>query len=130
MGVDITLHIEVQIADRWEHYAERSNYRDYKLWSLMGKGWSEPAIVEPRGLPDDANAVTRIDHAQQDVYDASWLSAAEIAELVKQYTAIMWPPNEYWSTAWFGYLFRSESWTEVELPDGVTDFRFVFWFDQ
>ena len=133
MGVDITLHIEVKIAGRWEHYGRSPDFRDYALFSLMGKGWNGPPIAEPRGMPEDASAVTRVDYDfwRGNCYSPSWLSSQEVAELVRRHTPHPTTrPVEWWSTDYFGYLFQSDSWTEVELPAGVEDFRFVFWFDQ
>ena len=130
MGVDISLHIEIQINGRWEHYGQAPPFRDYALFSLMACGWSCEPIVEPRGLPDDMNAVTRVAYDQEQTgYRASWLTSHEVAELVRRYTDQIEVKKPFWSTDYFGYLFFSESWTEVELPEGATDFRFVFWFD-
>lgn len=131
MGVDITLHIEVKIAGRWEHYGRSPDFRDYALFSLMGKGWDGPPIVAPRGLPSDVNPVTLAAHRDDCDYGPSWLSSQEVAELVRRHTPQRTTrPVEWWPSDYFGYLFHSDSWTEVELPAGVEDFRFVFWFDQ
>jgi hypothetical protein len=138
MGCDIHLHVEVKIDDQWFHYNHIDMGRNYKVFGHMaGVRCHIDPITYPKGLPDDISAVTKIDvqHWGQDAHTHSWLSSEEVSEL----TDIIMNdpecciPKDYRCCDWWGYFFGNSyaGFTDYpdDKPDGIQDFRFVFWFD-
>ena len=146
MGCDIHLHIEVKLHGRWEHYAAPNIERWYRLFGVMAgvRGDEEP-IVAPKGFPADASELTRIIRKDYGVdgHTDSWLDHDEIMQLEKHLEK--WRIEDG-DKAPFGtfdleygilhtYLAGSSftaHWQFTDcyyLPTGVTDVRFVFWFD-
>lgn len=130
MGCDIHLHQEVKIDGRWEYYGNPRVPRNYPLFTKMaGVRGVEKPIVSPRGVPADATAMTKF-HAERERGDAhthSWLSRAEILELI-QWMSRSLHSSSFWSSDYFGYYF-GDPWEREDAVAGVEDFRFVFWFD-
>lgn len=135
MGCDIHLHQEVKINGEWHHYRHRSIDRSYKLFALMAgvrnNSKLEP-VVQPKGLPEDLTFLTRYDYEENwgsDAHTPSWLDPQEVKQVIERFfTEDIWEAEK-----WFGYLF-GHSWTELlqypsEMPKGLEDYRFVFWFD-
>jgi len=132
MGCDIHLHQEVKINGVWHHYREQRVVRNYELFAVMAgvRGESEP-VAEPKGLPNDATALTMWDVARwnQDAHTFSWLDAEEIYQvIIRHFIADVWAASE-----WFGYLFGN-SWLGYtqypeDRPEGLEDIRWIFWFD-
>lgn len=145
MGTDIHLHLEVQIDGQWHHYGAPSVGRYYDLFGLMAgvRGDQEP-IVQPRGLPVDASALTRLCFKRDDGHTASWLEAEEIARLEHEW-ALLGKHTRHGGRAradinrdlehsvLHTYLFGN-SWAGFALyrndyPREIEDVRWVFWFD-
>ena len=133
MGCDIHAHAEVKIKGKWEHYDQPEFQRDYELFERMAgvRGDVANAIVAPRGLPDDATALTRFDSERwgSDGHSHSWLSAQELYELAA------WDKKRGYSDfkrSWDQWLFGGNYSDFIKYPKdrrGVEDVRFVFWFD-
>jgi hypothetical protein len=144
MGCDIHLHVEVKINGKWEHYNAPDVERHYRLFAKMAGvrnyGNEVQPISLPRGLPTDINAMTKFmsDYEGRDGHNHSWLSSAEVAELIKSRAEWEYPhydPNSNTGGSdLFGYFFGN-CFDDFGSPDskerlkGVEDFRFVFWFD-
>jgi hypothetical protein len=149
MGCDIHLHVEIKINGQWAHYNHPDISRNYRLFNKLAgvRSYTDEItpISNPRGLPADCSATTRLDRSRwdSDGHSDSWISAAEIAELER------WSRDDmgwvgalgrgWWMEDTFGYFFGNSyaGWTQY--PDdytnarlrelGVEDVRFVFWFD-
>lgn len=148
MGCDIHVHTEVKVDGVWHHYGAPNTTRNYALFSKMAnvrndepgdKDYIEP-IAEPRGLPDNATALTLFDNKRwnSDGHSHSWLNAGEIAALVlwlEQYAKEQrWDLNIWlWEPDNFGYLFGNTWSGFTRYPgdrlEGLKDVRWVFWFD-
>lgn len=146
MGCDIHLHVEAKVNGHWEHYSNPDVQRNYELFAMMAgvRGDATP-IALPRGLPEDANRLTRLDaEYHDDGHNHSWLSSEEVCLLAERGAKEFgWKqtwhrgPNPGWETDYFGYFFRNTFWGWHAFPEdrkhlresGVEDFRFVFWFD-
>lgn len=147
MGCDIHLHIELMTNGKWEHYATPNIVRWYRLFGAMAgvRDESEPPIISPKGFPSDAAVLTRIIREDYgiDGHSDSWLDHNEIMQLEDRLEE--WaksagdkePWNRYdlesgiLNTYLSGNSFTSH-WRYDDmpyLPSGVTDVRFVFWFD-
>lgn len=129
MGCDIHPHIEVKIKGRWEHYSCPPIQRWYQLFAKIcgvrnNPIWGITAISEPRGLPDDINIVTALCYELEDHHTPTWLSAAELDEL------IWWAEREMGQTMFqhkeVGYL-TCNMFSNRE-PE-FEDCRFICWFD-
>jgi len=143
MGCDIHLHVEIKVADKWEHYAAPNINRSYKLFEKMAgvRGFLINAIIAPKGLPEDLNIITRksADYWKVDGHSWSWLNLEEISilsdwlgELGKKeerdflkYDLEHSILHTYCEGNSFGGLFKYPD----EKPEWIEDVRFVFWFD-
>lgn len=146
MNCDIHLHIEVKLNNKWEHYAAPSVPRFYKLFAKMANvrnnGDVQP-ISEPKGLPSDLTTLTSYDVKRwdSDGHSHSYLDAAEICELsewlgeIEKHSAITGQRDDVdlehhiLHTYCFSNRFGGIHKYPEDRPDGVTDVRFVFWFD-
>lgn len=152
MGVDITLHAEIKLSKtgKWHNYGTYNPTRYYRVFNWMAgiRGpYADIEPLKPKGLPDDMSEVTRLaaEHNAGDVHAGSWLSSAEVEGLMAHIAAEIndvlgdncGAAMESWMTGtrkpnpWTGpwaYLFNN-GWHTTSLPEGATDFRFVFWFD-
>jgi hypothetical protein len=140
MGCDIHVHGEVKINGKWEHWTHPKIPRDYDLFTKMAgvrdREVGVTPIADPRGIPDDISEVTRFAwrHDEPDAHSASWLSGAEIDRLEEWYAKDGGPQGQWRSLCHhvIGYVFGN-GWNVAEhpndYPNGVTDARLVFWFD-
>lgn len=135
MGTDIHVHVEVMINNKWHHYNNPSIDRNYKLFGKMGgvRLYDDITPIAPtRGLPDDLSEITKIDAGiwGADGHSHTFLMDNEIHELKNWYTQIFRPEtseNPFFNQIfgyWLGHGFELDN----ETPE-VTNFRFVFWFD-
>ncbi len=149
MGCDIHLHTEVKINGVWHHYGCPQVWRSYNLFAKLAnvRNYEDPGspeyiepISEPRGLPEDATAVTKYDSDRWGVdgHSHSWIGAQEIAQVAEwaKKRGMEKAPNGmegFWESDMFGYLFGND-WSGFtkypdERPEGLEDIRWVFWFD-
>jgi len=140
MGCDIHLHEEVKIEGEWHHYGAPSMPRHYDLFGKMaGVRGEEDPIVEPRGMPEDATLLTRMDFERygSSKHDASWLGPEEIAKLYDwMHENVVTEEFEFPEHRYFDYCFGStfagfhEYGTRgTSIPEAVENVRFVFFFD-
>ena len=141
MGCDIHLHIEIKVADKWEHYSCPSIDRWYRLFGKMAgvRTDEEDYISIPKGLPEDMSVVTKMSYKswEGDAHSMSWLSSKELLELSKWLDNI--PTEECrtsFNTVFKTYLFGNyfiefleEEDEDNMFPQELQDFRFIFWFD-
>lgn len=134
MGCDIHLHVEIKIAGKWEHYNHPDVNRCYALFGKMAGVRDDriKPISLPKGLPNDASITTKFDSEYVQGHSHSYLTSKEVVKL------ILWGTNyfdrdDWWDSDFFGYLFDSgfDNFIKYpeEYPEGLEDFRFVFWFD-
>ena len=127
MGYDITAHVEVKIKGTWHHLHELEIDRNYALFDLMAGvfgGKYQAPITSPRGLPEDCTFLTKFSSEYWLGSHHSWLSAGEVAQVVRW--AIITQGKPYNS---FGTIFGC-GWTCFEeCPKGIEDARLIFWFD-
>ncbi len=146
MECNIYLHTEVKINGEWHHYGTPDVSRNYHLFARMAGVRSDgevKPIAPPRGIPDDATALTKFDRAHWGVdgHSHSWLGAEEITELTKYIAEVIKLRDGLGMSLWdcdnFGYFFGN-TWggfwecrndPNSGTPKGVEDIRFVFWFD-
>lgn len=135
MGCDIHPHIEVKIADKWEHYSCPQIDRHYKLFEkICGvRGEVKNAIAPPRGLPDDASVVTKLCYQYEDSHSATYLTQAEFVHLIKWYDDFMRTREAGWYS-WehqcLGYITgNSFDLGHGGHPPEIQDVRFICWFD-
>ena len=142
MGCDIHFFTEIKINDEWLMYDQPGIRRNYMLFAKMAgvrNYWDDlNPISPPKGIPNDISKTIRFiyDYEKCDAHSESWLSSGEVMELYKfldtdKFKEYMNGNNRGWQI--FGYLFGND-WTgfveyKDEMPDGLQDFRWVFWFD-
>ena len=145
MGCDVHLHIEVKIEDEWHHLNHLEPKRNYAMFAKMAgvrnDSTGETPLALPRGLPGDATKLTLIDSAAwgSDGHHHSWLSWEEVEDLDEfaEHLGPMGPKEEGCQfEVWLGnrgavFLFEDgwERGGEGAAERGITDLRFVFWFD-
>lgn len=130
MGCDIHMHIEVQIAGKWEHFSAPDIRRHYALFGKLAgvRNQDIKPISEPRGLPEKPSAITWLDlrYWASDGHTYSWLTGAELEEVDR------WMFKNHDTFGVFGYLFGN-GW-DLETNGGarelgIEDVRAIFWFD-
>ena len=135
MGCDIHLHIEIKMDGKWEHYANPWVDRCYALFGVMaGVRGDGPAIVEPKGLPEDMSIITRADYEmmERDAHTPSWLDEDEIDKLSRWLgTRKEGLEGDILHTFLFGNGLTSfKRYKDGHyVPPGCTAVRLVFWFD-
>lgn len=135
MGCDIHAYIEVKIGGRWVCHSQPRIKRAYGIFGkLAGVRDCGPAIIEPRGFPEDASEIVRIEYEYDDVdaHTAGWLTANELQKFID------------WLIETEGHEFASD-WQHEQLgyvtgnspqyipgrgyPERYEAMRLVFWFD-
>jgi hypothetical protein len=150
MGCDIHAHVELRVAGKWEHYATPSIDRRYRLFGAMaGVRGEVPAIVKPKGVPDDMSVITRLDWEKWgvDAHTPSWLNEEELDLLQKWLDAEkikVDKKEEKYPCMFFDleagvlnrtYMFGNsltafKHYTDYEyIPKNCDAVRLVFWFD-
>lgn len=141
MGCDIHAFIEVKFGGAWHYYGELKVGRDYELFERMAgvRGYKSAAMLPPRGLPEDAGAMTVFikNDWGSDGHSHSWFSAVEMEALdawhKKRFLSHERPASVFTRQPETLYLFGNDidSWWRWprERPKGVEDIRLVFWFD-
>jgi len=137
MGCDSHCHLEIKVGGTWLHYSAPRVHRNYELFEKMAgvRGEERKAIAPPRGIPGDASDVTKLEAKWlgSDCHSHSWLSANELAEIIKfqekQYGNDFWKvSHQEWGylngNGWDGFLKYRDSY-----PKEIEDIRLVFWFD-
>jgi hypothetical protein len=139
----------VKIDDEWHHLNHLRPTRNYRMFAKMANVRNDPTgeapIAMPRGLPDDVTRLTAIDAAAmvEDGHNHSWLSWQEV-EVLSEFCEELKPMGFNTFSQFEGWLNNSpiglylfgDSWTRNPDGDryfygarGMTDLRFVFWFD-
>jgi hypothetical protein len=137
MGCDIHVHTEVKIKGKWEHFSHTGTCRNYGLFEKMAgvRGSDENAISLPKGVPPDISSVTEHDLESWDcdAHSRSWFSRDEIKQLYRWWKDEHMPKyggSSYLSSEeYFGHGPQYMDWDDAELPEGIEDVRWVFWFD-
>ena len=146
MGCDLHLHIEVKIEDEWHHLNHLEPKRNYAMFAKMAgvrnDSTGETPLALPRGLPGDATKLTLIDSAAwgSDGHSHSWLDWMEVEWLNEFCNGELKPMGWSAISQFEGWLTNSPSglylfgdgWragNEGAEARGITDLRFVFWFD-
>lgn len=135
MGCDIHLHIEIKIAGQWHHYACPKIDRNYELFSIMADVRGNlPAISEPKGLPEDASIITKMNYDEYwsgDAHSKSYLNSDELVILSASITDHLGLDLEHdilrcylFGNSFDGFILYPKSY-----PKEIEDVRFVFWFD-
>ena len=132
MGCDIHLSIEIEVNDEWLHLGHPDVNRWYALFEKMAgvRGDVRNAIVRPKGLPNNLSKVTQlyVNAENDDMHTPSWFNLQEI-EILETWLRTQ-DPN-IWKcdlnhTVLHTYLFGNGF---SNLDYGMTDVRFIFWFD-
>ena len=147
MGCDIHMHIEIRYNGKWVHYACPSIDRNYTLFGIMaGVRGEGPAIVEPKGVPNNMSVVTRLSWEKwgPDAHTASWFNEEEIDLLSARLKKLREQSGD--SASWTTYdleygilngtymfgnsLTAFKHYNDYEyLPKSCDGVRMVFWFD-
>lgn len=138
MGHDIHLHVEYRHqlhGDRWLHYAQLRPKRNYEIFEYLADPRDETdgnsPLLPARGLLDDMSPETRINVlVRSPPLTPSWISSDEIVELAKFVEKYVPDRNIAYLNDWVGYFFGCGFEDRFDWKrHGVTDLRFVFWFD-
>lgn len=141
MGCDIHLHIEIKLNGRWEHFGCPNIDRNYSLFSKMAgirQVVGVAAITQPKGLPKDLTCITQFDadYWKDDRHGESWLDKHEIVQLSNFLEGMSTGSTKNYDLECdilhcylFGNSFAGLSKYPGECREGVSDVRFVFWFD-
>jgi hypothetical protein len=137
MPCDIHLHVEVKIDNQWHHYTLCRLKRNYQLFARMAdvrNNWGITPITPPKGLPDDPTFLTQFDASRwgTDGHSHSWLSSKEVEELETWFNEQeeKWGDSLSEQCGWlFGNSFQGFHKYPEDKPEGLEDFRWVFWFD-
>lgn len=141
MGCDIHWHSEVKVDGVWHHHSNPRISRDYWLFALLAGvrnyGNEVNPISEPRGFPEDASVITKIDRDRwgRDGHSDSIIEASEMKQVIEAWKA----KRGYTGPDTIGFLFGNY-WSDflVELRENeherknyerIEDVRWVFWFD-
>ncbi len=136
MGCDIHLYQEVKVGGVWWLYSTPRIDRWYALFGKMaGVRGDGPAIIAPKGIPEDASAITRLclKDWKLDAHNHSWLDTDEIGELERWIVGQrIREQDDFISVSYdlWGYC-NGDDWSNYkpESTEGIEDVRFVFWFD-
>jgi hypothetical protein len=120
MGMDIRLHIEIKIDDKWEHYGSPEIARGCKTYDLL----FDIAECRSLGFPLDASIVTELDYKDYDCpkYYIGCIGPNLIHRIEKTL-------HDQW-----GIYLETDVLHTYFLDDGFcdgeykNDFRIIFWF--
>lgn len=139
MSCDIHLHIEVKVADVWHHWGNPLVHQWYPLFGKMAgvRDDSVIPITPPRGLPEDVTTLTMLDYSRDNPHHTSWFGGPEIVALENWlntdaggFSAGHDLEHHILSSYFFGNGFSGPYRNPgASSHRGVTDVRFVFWFD-
>ncbi len=137
MSCDLTLHIELKVNGKWEHYNHKRCFQDYTFFGFVGGVRVEGLqVFENKGLPDDLSVITEINRKKYegDYHNASWLTLDELLQIIEAFRKH--EPNEKQVDAVeksFGYLFGNSMWYfnkyKNDFSSEIEDVRVVTWFD-
>lgn len=135
MGCDIHVSVEIKHKGKWLHYSQPSMPRDYQMFALMANvrnSGDHTPISEAKGLPEDITDATKVIYSydEADAHSESWLSSEEFTKLIKTYLKKQRNDISF-EHDYFGYLFGGVweiEWKD-EWPEGLEDYRIIFWFD-
>ena len=135
MGCNVHLHIEVKINNEWHHHSESYPDRNYKVFAKMGN-IRNSFVIEPlsdnRGVPEDATFFTKVFEKSSGytLKGHSYLNLIEIAILhdwIRREVGLDYLDCiPYVNGNWIDSLYDS---TDNYKDIGVTDARYIFWFD-
>lgn len=140
MGCDIHWHSEVKIDGVWHHYSANSIPRDYFLFALLAdvRNYDRDVtpISSPRGFPDDASVVTKIDRDNWDAdgHSHSYILSSEMPSVMAQWKAFRgWEGPDsvgfVFGCRWQDFTNRSRDEYTARKMARIEDVRWVFWFD-
>lgn len=137
MSCDLTMHVEIKVKGKWEHYNSKICFRDYDFFGIIGGvRVSGLQIFENKGLPNDLSVVTEIDknNFEGDYHNASWLTPDELKTIIEAFQKHEQNNKQVEAVEKsFGYLFGSSIWEfntyREDYPKEIEDVRVVIWFD-
>ncbi|MGH7974947.1 MAG: hypothetical protein ACREBR_05435 [bacterium] len=127
-------HLTIEVKGRWEHSPERWDLfaldipesRHYRLYEAMAgvRGEEDNAVVQPRGIPADADRGTLywIKRADSDGHSHSWLYAKEFIKALEQATDDKYGNGKEWDSL-------VKVLAALETVYGENNVRLVFFFD-
>jgi hypothetical protein len=125
VGRDIHLHIEQKINDTWHYYGNPEVPRNRALFETL--------IKHKDGMfPFDMTTETKFHYQRRlgDWHSVGWLTSSLVLLII---AGLKLKSREYFGL-FYGYSFEvffndPEKRFQVERDHGLTDFRFIFWFD-
>ena len=132
MGCDIHAWIEVKRDGTWcsvdlpDGEDGLSWFRCYACFGGLAGVRGGPPIVEPRGLPEDANKGPREVWDQDWCHTPTWLT---LAELIASERDERWNSESNWHDGDTPCAVRRAKRIVGLLPDSPEDIRVVFFFD-
>lgn len=130
MGCDIHLVLEIKIGGVWKFGGILDMDRHYQIFGRMascGRSIDTEPIAENRGLPSDADPLTKIIAENSFDHSSSWLCSSEVSLLTQE-----WPVLNTWGESGLGAKCPfGGDWDDWQKTNyyGFTDFRWVFGFD-
>ena len=131
MGCNSHLSIEYYNGERWDAFAlDVPESRNYMMYELMAgvRGEDKNAFIKPRGIPKDADEVTKAWFKRWDCdgHTPSYLTASEFRQVVNAYTAKARQEGYGLAKAWEAVRNVLSALEETYGDDKV---RVVFFFD-
>lgn len=142
MGTDMHLVVEIKVEDRWELYTYTQPSRYYDAFNKLAGVRGEPqgGVLGKPGLPTDMSVSAKIIsehvHNQTSVRKDRTLDSDDICKFYEWWDRRNSPRLydfshlERWlHTYLFGNGFNFKDFPRHEIVDGVTDVRWVLFFD-
>jgi len=161
MGCDIHAHLEIKLVPKdfreqvkgalnqtsgWYYYSPITIHRNYHLFALMAdvrNNGSISPIADPKGMPEDASLITRMnkDGWGVDGHSHSWLGIDELVileEYCRKHKIKSWGSyriaddhdyEPFLNVFLFGNYIQELKTYPEHYPAELEDVRLVFWFD-
>ena len=133
MGTEITVHFEIKVFGKWEHYSSPSITRNYEMFGWLARvRYPELQHIQVKGLPEDISISTQIgwNRIEVNAYEPSWLTAEEIVKWVDKFpeqldyfTSLKSELGRLYGNSYSGWVKYPE-----DYPQEIEDLRMVFWF--
>lgn len=125
MGCDIHCFAEYKIKGKWRFAKEVDISRDYALFGRMascGRSIDTVPINPNKGIPDDADFMTKFYMDAFADHSHSWLTGNEVINLFHEFPKLPFD-HDQGESVWYSW----ERWPDSHW--GIEDFRWVFGFD-
>ena len=116
MSCDLTVHVEIKLNGKWEHYNHVRCFQDYTFFGIVGGVREEGIqIFENKGFPEDLTAITLLNKNKYEdcLHNASWLTPDELLVCVQAFNKQSNDKVAHLLERSFGYLFGGCIWHSI-----------------